>query len=72
MAAFASWNGATAVKRWELLTGPEEDKMRPIGSARSTGFETEIDANRAGAVYAVRAIDSHGRVLATSEAVPPS
>jgi hypothetical protein len=46
--------------------------MRPIGSARSTGFETEIDANRAGAVYAVRAIDSHGRVLATSEAVPPS
>jgi hypothetical protein len=72
VAAFASWNGATAVKRWELLTGPEEDEMRPIGSARSTGFETEIDANRAGVVYAVRAIDSHGHVLATSEAVPPS
>ena len=72
VAAFASWNGATAVKRWELLTGPEEDEMRPIGSARSTGFETEIDANRASAVYAVRAIDSHGHVLATSEAVPPS
>ena len=72
VAAFASWNGATAVKRWELLAGPEEDKMRPIGSARSTGFETEIDANRAGVVYAVRAIDSHGHVLATSEAVPPS
>ena len=72
VAAFASWNGATAVKRWELLTGPDEDKMRPIGSARSTGFETEIDANRAGVVYAVRAIDSHGHVLATSEAVPPS
>ena len=25
VAAFASWNGATAVKRWELLAGPEED-----------------------------------------------
>jgi hypothetical protein len=72
VAAFASWNGATAVRRWELLAGPSDDKLRPVGSARSTGFETRIDANRAGVVYAVRAIDSHGRVLATSDAVRPS
>ncbi len=72
VAAFASWNGATAVRRWELLAGPDEDELRPIGSAHSSGFETEIDANRAGVVYAVRAIDADGNVLATSDAVSPS
>ncbi len=72
VAAFASWNGATAVRRWQLLAGPDEDKLRPIGSGSSTGFETEIDANRAGQVFAVRAIDSHGHVLASSNAVSPS
>jgi hypothetical protein len=72
VAAFASWNGATAVRRWRLLAGPDSDKLRPIGSVRATGFETEIDGPRAGQVFAVRAIDSQGHVLATSEAVPPS
>ena len=72
VAAFASWNGATAVRRWELLAGPDSDKLRPIASARSEGFETEIDGPRAGQVFAVRAIDSDGHVLATSPSVPPS
>jgi hypothetical protein len=72
VAAFASWNGATAVRRWQLLAGPGEDKLRPVGSVPATGFETEIDADRAGQVFAVRALDSHGHVLARSEAVPPS
>ena len=72
VAAFASWNGATAVKRWELFAGPDDAELRPIGSAHSMGFETEIDANRAGVVYAVRAIGAHGKVLATSKAVRPS
>jgi hypothetical protein len=70
VAAFASWNGATAVKRWELLTGPEEvDGMRPIDSARSTGFETEIDANWR--VWCTPSRDRlHGHVSPPREAVP--
>jgi outer membrane protein assembly factor BamB len=42
--AWASWNGATGVTRWELLAGASDDALRPIATAQATGFETAISA----------------------------
>jgi hypothetical protein len=71
LAVFASWNGATEVARWEVLAGPSADALQPAGSARRDGFETTLSAPGGSAVVAVRALDSGGNVLGTSEAVRP-
>jgi hypothetical protein len=66
--AYASWNGATQVARWELLTG-----VAPRGLARAvvaprTGFETAIalPGDRRARFVAVRALDAIGATLGTS------
>jgi hypothetical protein len=64
--AFASWNGATEVARWELLAGP---RLRPVARARRTGFETRIDLPAGASRVAVRALDARGRALGRAEAV---
>jgi hypothetical protein len=52
--AWASWNGATGISRWQMLAGPSPDALRPIASARPTGFETAISASTAEPWVAVR------------------
>lgn len=44
--AYASWNGATGVKTWVVLAGPDEEHLRPVAQAPRTGFETAIDLGR--------------------------
>src|SRR5437588_6707696 len=69
---YASWNGATRVAQWQVLTGASASSLSPSGSpvARS-GFETVIPTTSPGPLYAVRALDSSGRTLGTSAAVHP-
>jgi hypothetical protein len=66
--AYASWNGATGVMRWELLEGDSPSSLARIGSVARTGFETAIplELDR---FAAVRALGSGGAVLGTSAAV---
>ena len=52
--AYASWNGAD-VERWELLAGPSPASLKPIGSARRTGFETKLEGETEEPYIAVRA-----------------
>jgi hypothetical protein len=66
--AYASWNGATQVARWELLAG-----VAPRGLARAAvtpraGFETaiELPSERGARFVAVRALDASGATLGTS------
>jgi hypothetical protein len=66
--AYASWNGATQVARWELLAG-----VAPRGLARAAvvpraGFETAIalPRERGERFVAVRALDASGTALGTS------
>ncbi len=67
---YASWNGATNVAGWQLLSGPTRSELRPPGSPTSrTGFETAIATATPQRYLAVRALDISGRVLATSAAV---
>jgi hypothetical protein len=68
---FASWNGATTVASWQLLTGPSATQLSPVSTTPRTGFETTIPAPVAG-FYQVRALSAAGRVLGTSKAVAPS
>jgi hypothetical protein len=67
---YVSWNGATEVARWQLLSGKEGGSLRPGAVVAKRGFETAlplrgVDAN----VVAARALDRDGRILGTSRAV---
>jgi hypothetical protein len=66
---YVSWNGATEVASWEILTGPGPDGLEPLGSAPRKGFETQISFDTDEPYVAVRAKDRSGRTLGTSEAV---
>jgi Arylsulfotransferase (ASST) len=68
---YASWNGATAVASWRVVAGAVGEHLRPVATARKTGFETRIGVSTKEKLFAVEALDASGRVLATSAAVPP-
>jgi len=68
-----SWNGATEVTSWQVLSGGAPDSLTPSGPAvPRKGFETTIPLPGSAAYVAVRALDGAGKVLATSAAVKPS
>jgi Arylsulfotransferase (ASST) len=67
--AYASWNGATEVKRWQVLAGPDAHLLRPVKEAAKSGFETPIRLTKPAAFYAVRALGGGGKVLGTSPTV---
>jgi Arylsulfotransferase (ASST) len=66
---YASWNGATEVKSWQLLGGPEKKKLRPLLAVPKAGFETAIPLPDDAAWVAVRALDRLGRSMARSAPV---
>jgi outer membrane protein assembly factor BamB len=66
---YASWNGATEIESWEVLSGPHPDGLEPLGSVPRDGFETAISARTEEPYVAVRARNSSGRVLGTSSPV---
>lgn len=66
---YASWNGATEVASWEVLTGSETGALKPAGSASRKGFETAITVEAGGPLFAVRARDRAGQPLGTSRAL---
>jgi Arylsulfotransferase (ASST) len=68
---YASWNGATTVASWQLLTGSSPSHMTAVSTTPRSGFETAIQAPSA-AYYEVRALSASGHSLATSKAVTPS
>jgi Arylsulfotransferase (ASST) len=68
---YASWNGATGVRRWQVLAGPNARKLKPVRTATRGGFETAIQLKSPARVFAVRAIGASGP-SATSAAVAPS
>jgi WD40 repeat protein len=67
---YASWDGATEVVKWEVLAGHDRKHLKLVASKAKGGFETAIHLRRAYREYRVRAVDSHGRSLATSGLFP--
>ena len=69
LSVYASWNGATAVARWELEAGPSPAGLRVAASLPRGGFETRLAAPAGARVVAVVALGAHGRILAASRAL---
>jgi hypothetical protein len=66
---YVSWNGATNVHSWVILAGKSRSKLKPVATARRSGFETAIEISNAGPFFAVRARDAKGQSLSTSKTV---
>lgn len=64
---YVSWNGATEVTRWQMLTGDASDDLSAGPSAAKSGFETAIALPAGGTYVAVQALDTGGKVLAVSK-----
>ena len=64
---FASWNGATEVAAWDVLTGPAPTLLTLAASSPRQGFETAVAVAGAGSYVAVQARDASGRILEASE-----
>ena len=64
---YASWNFATEVAGWVVLSGHRADALDAVGVANLAGFETVISVPHARAYVAVEAIDSSGAVLGKSK-----
>jgi hypothetical protein len=66
---YASWNGATELRAWELLAGRNAHALHRVAVRRRTGFETELRLHRRSRVVAVRALGPGGTPLRESRAV---
>jgi Arylsulfotransferase (ASST) len=66
---FASWNGATTVASWQVLAGASPSSLTPVAPVPWSGFETQIAVPGSATTFEVRALNSKGMVLATSEPV---
>ena len=61
---YASWNGATRVAAWRLLSGSNSHKLAvAVKTTPRHGFETAIGAKRGAQAFQVEALDSRGRVI---------
>ena len=70
---YASWNGATGLRAWQVLAGDDPQQLAPVGSAQAAaGFETILQADTNAEFIAAQALDADGQVLGTSAAVPIS
>ena len=69
---YASWNGATTVARWQVLAASGSRPPKLVGSAASRSFETRVAVRSSATRFAVRALNSRGKVLATSAVVHAS
>ncbi len=58
---YASWNGATGVTSWRVLSGG-----KAVANAPKHGFETPISVPASDHSFSLEALDSHGHVLGTS------
>jgi hypothetical protein len=68
MNVYVSWNGATQVSSWRVLAGATADTLQAIATATKQGFESQLMIPAQPYVQ-VQALDSAGRMLASSSVV---
>ena len=67
---YVSWNGATEVAQWRLLTGHNAQSATAAAVVAKTGFETAIPLETSTDYLAVEALDAEGEVLGTGTPTP--
>jgi hypothetical protein len=69
---YASWNGATNVVRWRILTGAAPDDLHGLGRSFAwKNLETRMCVRTAARYYAVQAVNRARRVVGESVPVQP-
>jgi hypothetical protein len=65
---YASWNGATQVAGWQVLSGANASSLAAVTQVARSGFETAIALapGASGRYMTVQALDAAGRVLGTA------
>jgi Arylsulfotransferase (ASST) len=66
---YASWNGATTVASWRVLTGTSASSLAAVANAPRAGFETSVklpSAPAKGSFFSVQALSPTGAVLGAS------
>ena len=67
---YVSWNGATEVRKWNLLeTDKHGHSEKLLGSSKRTGFETPLWHHEFVQYVVVEALDETGRSLGRSEVI---
>jgi hypothetical protein len=66
---YASWNGATELPNWEVLAGPQPNRLKPVKTVPRDDFETTIVVRTAESYVGIRAKDSSGHVLGSTLAI---
>ncbi|MER6123543.1 arylsulfotransferase family protein [Streptomyces sp. NPDC001795] len=70
---YASWNGSTRTRAWQVLAGPGPRALSVVvAHAARSGFETAVTTDSPGPYFQVRALDAAGRVLRSSKVVKRS
>ena len=64
-----SWNGATEVHAWQLLTGRHAGSLHPATTVPRQRFETALAASPRSRFAAAVALDRHGRPLGRTRTV---
>ncbi len=64
---YASWNGATEVRRWQVLAGPTTTTLHRVATVARTGFETPVTLKKgAYRFFELKALGARGQLLGTS------
>ena len=63
-----SWNGATQVASWRLVTGPDEASAAPQAPVAKKTFETTLPVPDDAAYVKVQALDAQGNVIGETTA----
>ncbi len=61
-----SWNGATEIASWQLLTGTSPSSLTPLATVPRSGFQTQASVSSSAAYIETRALDANGNVLGSS------
>ncbi|MFL5893822.1 MAG: arylsulfotransferase family protein [Thermoleophilaceae bacterium] len=69
---YISWNGATDVVSYQVLSGRSSRKLALVKRVHRGGFETAVSVHGKGLLYRVKAVDARGRVLGTSALITRS
>lgn len=69
LTARVSWNGATDVARWQLLSGSSARSMRQLATVPRAGFETAVTVASPSSRVAVAALDARRRPLGRTTAI---